>query len=167
MQPLITRNDIAQVRQISNTPNDAKLNEMIIDAQMLDLQPLLGEIFFNKLVASPTDYDELLNGGAYELNGQSYINYGLKKVIVYFSYARYMMFGAVTDTPFSTVLKTNENSQPVDASTKKSIYTMNRDSAYQVWENVKNYLVRTQHPDFKHNCQTSAPSRGMKIFKIE
>lgn len=167
MQPLITRNDIAELRQISNTPHDAKLNEMIIDAQMMDLQPLLGELFFNKLVTNPSNYSELMDGGVYEYNGESYHNYGLKKVLVYFSYARYVMFGSAIDTPFQQVFKQNENSQPVDNATKKTTYNMNRDSAYQVWENVKNYLTRMQHPDFKHNCQTSAPSRGMKIFKIE
>lgn len=78
MQPLITRDDIAKYRQISKTPNSDKLNEMILDAQMLDLQPLLGENLYNKLIASPADYHELITGGIYEHNGITYTNYGLK-----------------------------------------------------------------------------------------
>ena len=78
MQPLITRNEIAKYRQISKTPNDAKLNEMILDAQILDLQPLIGETLHNKIMASPQDYEELLEGDIYETDGIGYTNYGLK-----------------------------------------------------------------------------------------
>lgn len=166
MTLLISRTDIAKYRQISKTPNNDKLNEMILDAQMLDLQPLLGEKLYNKLVAAPKNYAELLDGGVYDYQGTSYTNYGLKMVLSYFTYARYMMFGSVTDTPFSTVEKLNNDSRPVEASTKKSIYQLNRDAAMQLWENVRNYLIRIDHPDFKKECNASAPSRGMKIYKI-
>lgn len=98
-QPLITRNDIARYRQISKSSNDAKLNEMILDAQLLDLQPLIGESLYNKLLVNPADYEELLDGGIYEVDGIGYTNYGLKMVLVYFGYARYIMFSSVTDTP--------------------------------------------------------------------
>ena len=84
-QPLITRNDIAKYRQISKSANDAKLNEMILDAQLLDLQPLIGESLYNKLLASPSDFEELLNGGIYEVDSISYTNYGLKMVLAYFT----------------------------------------------------------------------------------
>lgn len=165
MQKLITRAEIAKYRQISKTPNDAKLDEMILDAQMLDIQPLLGEKLYNKVVAAPVDYSALMDGGVYEVNGTTYTNYGLKMVLVYFTYARYIMFGSAIDTPFSVVEKLNNDSRPVDASGKKTIYVLNRDAAFQVWENVKNYLIRTKDPDF-NNCRTSAPSRGMHITKI-
>jgi hypothetical protein len=165
MQKLITRSDIAKYRQISKTPNDDKLNEMILDAQMLDVQTLLGENLYNKIMASPSGYSDLMEGGIYQYNGMDYTNYGLKMVICYFTYARYMMFGSAIDTPYSVVEKLNDNSRPVDTSAKKSIYSLNRDAAFQIWENVKNYLVRTNNPDFNH-CKNSTPSRGMRFTKI-
>lgn len=165
MTPLITRNEIAQYRQVSNTPHDAKLNEMILDAQLLDLQPLLGERLFNKLVAAPADYAELMTGGTYEHDGLTYTNYGLKMVLAYFAYARYVMFGSVIDTPFSIVEKLNQDSRPAESSSKKSIYGLNREAAFQIWENVKNYLVRTKQPDFNHGCgrNTTGSFRFTKI----
>lgn len=164
MQPLITRNDIAKYRQISKSPNDAKLNEMILDAQILDLQPLISETLYNKLLATPEDYQDLLEGNVYEADGISYTNYGLKMVLVYFAYARHIMFSSVTDTAYSVVEKLNDNSRPADISSKKTIYTLNRESAFQVWENVKNYLIRTKHPDFI-NCQ-KASAKGLRFKKI-
>ena len=156
MQPLITRDDIAHYKQISKTPHDAKLNEQILDAQLLDLQPLLGESFFNKILSSPEDYTDLLTGGVYEHDGISYNNYGLSMVLTYFAYARYIMFSSVTDTPFSVVEKLNDTSRPVEASAKKTLYTLNREAAQQVWHNVHNYLVRTAHPDYKKGRSTKA-----------
>lgn len=164
MQPLITRNDIAKYRQISKSPNDAKLNEMILDAQMLDLQPLLGESLYNKILASTEDYKDLLEGGFYEHKGTSYTNYGLKMLLAYFAYARYIMFSSVTDTAYSVVEKLNDNSRPADISSKKTIYSLNREAAFQVWENVKQYLIRAQHPDFG-NCQ-STTTKGLRFKKI-
>jgi len=164
MQLLITRNDIAKYRQLSKTPNNDKLNEMILDAQLLDLQPLIGESLYNKLIAAPEEHEELLNGGVYEQDGISYTNYGLKMVLAYFTYARYMMFSSVTDTPFSVVEKLNSDSRPVDASKKKTIYSLNRDAAMQLWENVRNYLLRTNYPDYK--CSNMRTSGGLRFTKI-
>lgn len=164
MQPLITRNDIAKYRQISKSPNDAKLNEMILDAQMLDIQPLIGESLFNKILASPEEYEELLNGGIYEADGISYTNYGLRMVLAYFTYARHIIFASVTDTAYSVVEKLNDTSRPADASSKKTIYSLNRDAASQIWGNVHQYLIRTQQPDFI-NCHKTAPA-GLRFKKI-
>lgn len=164
MQLLITKNDIAQYRQISKTPNNDKLNEMILDAQLLDLQPLLGESLYNKVIESPIDHDELLSGGIYEHDGISYTNYGLKMVLAYFAYARFIMFSSITDTPFSVVEKLNPDSRPVDVSSKKAIYTLNRDAAMQLWQNVYNYLIRTKQPDFRWGNTTV--SGGLRFTKI-
>ena len=164
MQLLITRNDIAKYRQISKTPHEAKLNELILDAQMLDLQPLLGESIYNKIMAAPEDYSALLEGGIYETDGIGYTNYGLKMVLAYFAYARYMMFSGIIDTPFSVVEKINPDSKPVDAASKKTIYNLNRDAAFQIWDNVKRFLVRTHHPDFVVSGTQS--SHGLKFKKI-
>ncbi|MNK21303.1 hypothetical protein D3C87_395570 [compost metagenome] len=164
MQKLITRNDIAKYRQVSKTPNNDKLNEMILDAQILDLQPLLGESLYNKILANPADHEELLTGGIYEVDGIGYTNYGLKMVLAYFAYARHIMFSSVTDTPYSVVEKLADNSRPVETTSKKTIYTLNRDAAFQIWENVKKHLIRTKHADFVH-CQKPT-FRGLKFKKI-
>lgn len=163
MQPLITRSDIARYKQISKTPHDDKLNEQILDAQLLDIQPLLGETLFNKIVANPDAYDDLLNGGIYEHKGISYTNYGLKMVLAYFAYSRYVMFSSAIDTPFSLTEKLNDNSRPIEATAKKTIYAVNRQAAQQVWDNVKNYLIRIRHPEFS-NCKNN--TSGFRIKKI-
>jgi len=161
MQPLITRSDIARYKQIAKTPHDDKLNEQILDAQLLDVAPLVGEGLFNKIVAAPQDHTDLLDGGIYEHDGISYTNYGLKMVLAYFAYARYIMFSSAIDTPFSVVEKLSDNSRPVEASAKKTIYTLNRQAGQQVWDNVKNYLIRTRYADYT-SCTTKQGSLRFK-----
>ncbi|KOS06993.1 hypothetical protein AM493_13850 [Flavobacterium akiainvivens] len=163
MQTLITRADIARYKQVAKTPYDEKLNEQILDAQLLDVQPLIGEGLFNKIMALPEDYNQLLDGGVYEHDGISYTNYGLKMVLAYFAYARYIMFSSSIDTPFSVVEKLNDSSKPVTASDKKTIYNLNREAAMQVWQNVHNYLLRTGYPGF--DVCKPRPS-GMRFTKI-
>jgi hypothetical protein len=163
MQPLITRSDIARYKQISKTPHDDKLNEQILDAQLLDVAPLIGESLFNKIVVAPQDYTDLLDGGIYDHDGISYTNYGLKMALAYFAYSRYIMFSSAIDTPFSVVEKLSDGSRPVEASAKKNIYTINRQAAQQVWDNVKNYLIRNNNPDFKHCITKQGSLRFKKI----
>ncbi|WP_116790148.1 DUF6712 family protein [Flavobacterium psychrotrophum] len=139
---------MARYKQLAKTTHDDKLNEQILDAQLLDLQPLIGESLFNKILAAPQEFDDLLEGGIYEHEGISYTNYGLKMVLCYYAYARYMMFSSAVDTPFSVVEKLSDNSRPVEPLAKKTIYNLNRETAQQVWGNVKNYLIRTLQPDY-------------------
>ncbi|KGO88098.1 hypothetical protein Q765_03320 [Flavobacterium rivuli WB 3.3-2 = DSM 21788] len=166
IQTLITRDDIAKYRQISKSAFDDKLKEQILDAQLIDLQPLIGERLYNKLMANPENFQDLLIGGAYEYNGETYHNHGLKMVISYFAYARHIMFSSYVDTPSGAVQIRKDNSEPIDMAGKKTIYQINRESALQIWDNVKNYLTRTNHPLF-NNCKTSAPrSAGMRFTKL-
>jgi len=167
-QLLITRSDIAQYRQISTTWNDAKLNELILDAQIQDIAPLLGETLYNKLLATPADYTELLDGGSYTVDGTQYTSYGLKMVLAYYTYARFIMLGDATATPFGFVQKLNSDvSQPVSDAMRKSTWQINVDGASKIWDSVRNYLVRTKQPDYSFNhCQSAPRTGGFRIKKI-
>ncbi len=164
-QPLITREDIARYKQLSKSGYDDKLKEQILDAQLLDLQPLIGESLYKKITENPQGNASLLDYGTYTHDGIEYINYGLKMVLAYFAYARYVYFGSYIDTAFSMVEKLNDNSRPADALAKKNIYAQNREAAMQLWGNVKNYLTRTAHPDYKP-CGHRAPGKGFHIKKL-
>jgi hypothetical protein len=162
MQPLITRDDITKYRQIAKNPNSDKLNECILEAQLLDLKPLLGEKLFDKITAGSENHNELLEGGIYTYDGIEYSNYGLKMALAYFAYARYVIFSHVTDTPYAIVEKRNTDSQPIPAETKKSVYNTNREIAGKVWSNVKMYLERTYYPYYK-GCNVKPAIRFTKI----
>jgi len=166
---LISREDIAKYKQISSSSNDDKLNQSIVEAQLENIKPLLGESLFNAVLiealAGGNLYAELLKGGSYNVNGCDYYNVGLKAVIVYYTSARYTMGGDVIDNPFGLTQKLNSpNSQPIDYPTKKSLSNQDRDFAYNLWLDVKAFLIRTKEPLF--NCGVTTTPRKFKIDKI-
>ena len=162
---LITRTEIQQYKQISKSIFDDKLNDLIIDAQFNDLQPLIGERLFNAILDDVATYSELLDGGTYEYQGITYTNYGLKAVLAHYVYARYAMFGDLIDNPFGITSKINVNeSKPIDYAFKKNLYANNRATAYNYWLNVERFLIRTNEPLF--TCLTGKASGTFKISKI-
>jgi hypothetical protein len=167
MVKLISRADIAQYKQISKTVYDDVLDSFIIQAQIQDIAPLLGEMLFNDIVNNPTNYNDLLNGGSYTVGANTYQNYGLRAVISHYTYARYIMFGSVTDTPFSLVEKLNETSRPASDSQKKSIWQLSRDDAFGYWRSVENYLIRMKIPLYNiSNCNKQVAQGGFRLTKI-
>ena len=156
MRLLINRAEIAKYRNIAKSVLDNVLNMHILDAQVHDLQKLLGANFFNDLVEnySTADYKTLLNGGTYTYNSVVYTNYGLRVVLVHYAYARYVRFGQNIDTPFGLVVKQGENSAQSSSSDKKAIYADNQTLAFNYWENVKQFLDRntTTYTKYRDNC---------------
>lgn len=169
---LIDRPFVSTVKQISKSLRDEVFNAVVIETQITDIAPLLGEKLFNAILKAPADYTALLEGGDYTIDGELFTNYGLKTVIAYYFYARYKMFGDVIDTPFSSVSKTNENSIPTSEKTKKDLFLLNQQSGFTVWQSVENFLIRTEEPLYKNssilsgNCITTHNPR-LKISKIQ
>lgn len=168
MANLVTRADIALFKQISKSVYDDVLNSYISDAQFTDVQPLMGSDFYFDMIENSTDanYQTLLDGGIYQYQGVDYTSVGLKAVISHFAYARYIMFGSQTDTPFGLTEKTNENSFNVSVSGKKTIYKMNQQMAQGYWENVEQFLLRNpdDYPKWNNSCiQRNGTFRISKI----
>ncbi len=168
MIQLITRTDISDYVQISDTVYDNVLNEHINNAQFIDVQKLMGADFFNDLIRNPTDanYVSLLDEGDYIHKGTTYTNYGLRAVIVYYTNSRYKLSGSQTDTPFGLVEKVTSDSTPVADSSKKTAHKMNQQIAYNYWENVRLFLDRNSddYPLWRDSCVTQRST--FRISKI-
>ena len=160
---LITRSEIQQYKQISNSIHNDKLNQIIIESQFEDLMPLLGERLFNDILNDAASYTDLLDGGTYTYQTITYTNVGLKAVLANYVYARYAMSGDVLDNPFGMTTKLNDTSQPISLETKKTFYNANRNTAFNLWLNVEKYLIRTEEPLF-NGCITRPNT--FKISKI-
>tara|TARA_R110002049_G_scaffold309180_1_gene518124 strand:- start:14056 stop:14571 length:516 start_codon:yes stop_codon:yes gene_type:complete len=155
---LVNRNDFSENNRIISESNyNVKiLNQHISDAQFVDVQKLMGIDFYNDLIrnSTSTEYQTLLNGGTYTYNGKTYTNYGLKSVIVFYAYARYILMGSQTDTPFGYVEKNSQNSTPVNYQSKKSMFKINQQTAYNYWESVRLFIERNKedYPLWDDNC---------------
>lgn len=164
---LVNRNDVSKYKQISQTVYDDVFDAIVLETQIQDIAELLGERLFNDILQNPNSYTDLLDGGTYTYKSVTYINYGLRAVISYYFYARYMMFGSVIDTPFSAIEKLEgAESRPVSDKTKRDLYQLNRDSAFAIWKSVENYLIRTENALYE-NCDCENPKNtNFNISKI-
>ncbi len=164
--PLITRQEIQQYKQLSNSNNNSKLNELILESQMVDLLPLLGERLYYDLLSNISARADLLDGSVYTYEGITYTNVGLKAVLAHYVYARHSLFGDVIDTAMGLKAKLNNDvSERIDISTKKVLFQHNVNYAYNLWLNVEKFLVRTNEPLY-YCGQKQIQNKTFKINRV-
>lgn len=163
---LINKSTILNYRQISKSVDENLINQSIVDAELLDLKPLLGELLYNDLTINILDanYQDLMNGNTYIYNGKTYVFQGLKAVLSNFAYARYIIFGSYTDTPFGLVSKTSQDSQGVAFADKKAMSKSAEQTAYSYFNAIRDFLNRNQvtYPLWE-GCTTQRTFRINKI----
>ena len=97
MKTLIQLNDINTLCRVCSTEEQSALN-CIADVERFSIRTILGSEFFAKVLASPDDYSELLEGGTeFEYQGKTYLLDGLKKADAYLSYSLYYRDWETTD----------------------------------------------------------------------
>lgn len=150
---LIVKEDFSPYKSLSVNLNDiTKLQNYILEAQMQDIAPALGEGLYADLIAhqSDTNYQTLLNGERYtnpQIN-QEIIFPGLKAAIVYYSYARYIRFANITPTPSGFVTKNNDYASQISEKALSSMIQQAESSGYAYLRKVLTYLFhkRANYP---------------------
>lgn len=140
---LISLNDFDAFKHISaNIDEDVDLNPWILEAQLFDLKPFLGDAFYYDLVRNPTEqkYVDLLDGIAYNYGDSSIEWQGLKVLLVYYTYARYINNKNFHDTPMGMVEKTNDFSTNAGEKTIARLVSQARAGAAVFEEDLRRFL---------------------------
>jgi len=165
MIQLLSRSQAQLYKQISNSINEPKFNELVFQAQMVELIPLLGERLYYDIQQNINNYDDLLDGSTYEIGGITYTNVGLRAVLTHYWYAYHSFYGDQIDTAFGLREKMNNDvSSQVSTTMKKTTFEMNSRYAFTLFANVDKFLIRTNNPLYK--CGTITPNRHFRINKI-
>lgn len=156
---VITANDISQYKPISTHADNAEVLNYEKEALEFDVRPLLGDKFYTFMLDSLLDPNilTLLNGTV-----QGGIKYeGLKAVIVYFTWARYIQYSSEKDTPFGMVNKNSDFSNLFSGERRAAMVTQARSGAFAYWKQVESYLNNNQstYPLFKADCKTSVSGK--------
>lgn len=173
---LITIADVREFKGISSNINvDKDFFPHVLEAQEFDLRAFLGESFYIDLVedfeGSPSLdlYSDLFNGVKYTYSGQTYEHSGLKAVLVYHSYARYLSYSGVQSTPTGMMQKLNQYSEKVDDKTLARLIQQARSGATAHEVRVTDFLNRnaSSYPLWKSGCTLKNDYKtGLKIRKI-
>jgi hypothetical protein len=165
MALLITKTDIASYKDISLFTTDNRIDEYINDSQLQDLCPLLGYDFYFDVMKniSLTEYQFLLNGGDFIVNGNTWTHSGLRAVLSEFAYGRYTYFGGYNDTPNGNTIKTFEFSNPTQNDDRKDIWKECKQRANSYFDVIKVYLDQsdfTVWTDKNTNCGNGTTKKG-------
>lgn len=140
----LTKSDFGGLGKIATHCNTEKLQISINEAIEFDLHPILCDFFY-----AVDDHWNDTSGAYYDLiNGSEYINCkgnlvrhaGLKQVLAYFSYARYIVINNFDDTPNGQVTKDNAWSIPKPLNELQNFSTKYSNMAREMWNRVEEYL---------------------------
>jgi hypothetical protein len=122
MTALWKYSDQQDIKPISKN-NEQRFNQLAIETQVKELPTLLGEKFYQDLIQNPDtpEHVKLLDGGTYVLDGFTYEFAGLKYVLSYFLYSKYILENEIADTFGGMVRKNFEDSQPISQGQKKNL----------------------------------------------
>jgi hypothetical protein len=166
MKLLIGKSDFeGRIDLSTNLDAAKKLNQHILHAQEFDLCGLMSDQFYYFFMdqfnsngspkeTMPPGIKFLHEGGSYNLNGVSWLNPGIKPVLVYFTGARLIkgIDQHITPNGFST--KVNDFSEPVSASRKAFQANEYENQARSYWNKVETYLNnhKTLYPQYFNAC---------------
>lgn len=159
MTYLIDIEDIRGLKSISiNTDAEEKLMPFILEAQQFDLKKIMGDAFFLDFMkdfeGSPSlvKYSLLFNGGEFTCGNNTYRHEGIKTVLCYLSYARYVLNSNINSTAFGTVKKKTEESEHVDDKTINRLYDQAYSGAMEYWRDVVKFLDQEEYPLWRDCC---------------
>lgn len=144
---LISIQDIQEYTRITSSVDSVKsLEPFIIDAQEMDLRPFIGQELYIDLInefesypSLPT-YNYLFNGCTYQVGTKNYLHHGLKAVLVFYTWHRFILGGNIQSTRMGMVVKKNEFSEPASEATIARIASQAKSMAVVYQDSVKCYL---------------------------
>ena len=144
MALLWTITDQQDINAISN--NRIGEFEMIAEeVQVKDLQDLLGYEFYQDIIQNPAEEwnAKLIAGGTFtDTAGETRTYAGLKFVLSYFFYARYIAQSDEKDT-FTGMRRQNiSDSEPLSTGRIKTRVNENRQIAYSYWKECELFIIK-------------------------
>ena len=123
--------------------NEAKYTQLATEVEDVELRDLLGTALLQDLQANPTSEANVKLLDEYEFedcNGNTVKHKGLRYVLAYFNYAKYVGSSFIVDTFSGFKQQNTPNSDPVSEGTMKRLQTENNKIAMRSWELIKEYL---------------------------
>lgn len=156
MKLLVNKQECSKYLSVSLFRKDEEFNRFIREAQMFDLKCLVCESFYQDLTSETPvrDYTLLLEGGSYTFEGKNHEFTGLKAVLAYFAYARYVFVGHQVDTPMGIKVKENQDGETVSQTERRDVRTMYKQQADLLWQDCERYLERNKVLFPEYSCNS-------------
>jgi hypothetical protein len=128
------------IKPISSN-NEQKYYQLAVEVESLELDKLLGYAFYQDVSANPDNYTDLLNGCSFEdYNDRIVTHRGLKYVLAYLNYAKYVGESYVQDTFTGFVKKVRPDSESISSGDIKRLQQDSREIAFNAFNLIRIYL---------------------------
>ena len=157
MAILITQKDFEEIGQLAVHCDKEKLDIAIHESMIFDFEPFLCENFtdvYENWDSLESAWKDLICGSSYVgCSERNMRHLGLKRMLLYYIYARYTVLNNYNDTPNGSVTKTNDFSIPKPLKEIEQFADKYRSMGYSVWLGVKKYLCNSKddYPTLKIN----------------
>lgn len=146
MVHLITPEEVSKYgRPIGAKTDEDKLTAYIIEAEQMNVKPVLGDELFLSILDKGED-DELLSmllsGGTYEHDGQLFSFAGLRAAMSYYVFAKYLMVGDFNATRFGVVMKDDNYSTRISSAERSNAYSDTLEVANCYLQDCVTYCVK-------------------------
>lgn len=174
---IVTSSDFATYKDIgANIDSTNRLEPYIYQAQRLDLIPVLGAAFYHDIITNgvnvspiPSPYDTLIDGGTYT-NSQSNTIYfeGLKPVLIYFAYSRFLINDNIHSTRKGFVFKDSEQSERIPQGQLKALSDEAKSTAIAYQNALIDFLVEetATYPLWESAIDYKPKKISKKIFSV-
>lgn len=139
--------------------DEAKFLQLSSEVQYYEIRRMLGVPFYNDMLANvATDkYVKLINGDDWQVSGNMYSHAGLKKVIAYINYSKWVYLSELIESYTGVVMQRNDYANKANEGYIKRL----SDEAFQIamdeWQLIKQYLSYKNdvYPLFYCNSNTT------------
>lgn len=169
MEHLTTADEVVKLgRPIGGKVDREKILAYIVEAEQMNIKPVLGDKLFLDILAhgeEKEEYQTLLNGGTYtSRDGGVYSFVGLKCCLAYFVFAKNVMMGDFQTTRFGVVLKEADFSSHISTKERSDCYNDTLEVANSYLRDCLRYCSHIGIPT--GNIGSQRASGGIKIRKI-
>lgn len=141
------------------------------------MRPFLGDAFYFDLQkkfdksddAMYNAYQDLLNGKDYNDTNSSPIHFdGIKSMLGYYTFARFLPENPLHITRFGVVTKTADQSAPATGNDIKTVVNILKGNAVTLQYRVEQFLDanKTVYTLWKKSAQTTTRRSGFRIYKL-
>ena len=128
-----------RTKKISDN-NQSRHPQLVDEVENSDLRKLLGDAFLYDIQINSSNYTDLLTGVEFYCCGSKLKHRGLKFVLAYLVYAKYIGESFVQDTFSGFVQKNRQESETISDGTTKRLMQENRDIALSEFKIIEKYL---------------------------
>lgn len=170
---LITKSDLISASlELSENITDESINGWIKEVELFDLRQLLNNQSFYTLLIKEANkqpvadaYVKILEPYEYRIGDDFYSHRGLKEVLVYLTYARFIRTGNVKSSPSGLVTKDDINTIPVSQEQLSHLYNMYKKQAHILFNDLEFYLEKFV-PEYTKSTPKVDQSSTFNIQKI-